>query len=242
MIKLYDDFRSRTAQDKVMCLNCGAINPAGQTNCENCEQTLERPASFLVNVFETVVRPMRAMPRIAATLPVIQAFLIVLATTFLNLLVQIIGGLRTLEYYFDNPSKLSDDQRKAILEAKAPPSIGWEYIAFNSLFLIVTWFFFALSVFYIARLLYRNDARTNLASLLSVVGFARIAGLGTFIFLLPIPSVDIVGLILSYVILLWQVALMVIGTKFSTGLTWNRATLIVAIPTLLFRFVLQLPF
>ncbi len=238
MLKLYDGFRAKTAGDKVECLNCGAMNEAGAKTCENCDKALEQPASLLVNALETIIRPQRAMQRIAATAPIKQAFLVVIAMIAVYIFVGAIITQLALENILNDLNSVSDLLRKQILELREPPVPGLVFILSNFFFLIISWLLFSLGILYAGRMLYRKEARLNFVSLASIVGFARITTLASLIFILPLEQFST---ILSILLLLWQLGLITVGVRFSTGLPWTRTILIVLIPALLFRFLLQLP-
>lgn len=262
-MKLYEDFRAKTSGDKTLCLNCGAANLTGTKSCENCQAALEQPAPFILNLAETVVRPIRAMRRIAATAPVKQAFMVVLLVVPAYLLLQTVSTVNSLNVLLSrldlfgtgpgsqafraNPPALPGiglidqiltTQRTRLLSSPAPVP-GLLEIGFLFLLLTLSWVFFATAVFYTARLIYRNDARTNWISILSIVGFARVTGWAIPLALLPLPGV--VTQALSLLVLLWQLTIIVIGVKFSTGLSWNRGIMVTIIPALIFYFFLQMP-
>ena len=262
MMKFYEGFRQQTSGEKVLCLECGATNQAGAEACENCGSPLYKPAPFFQNLLQTIILPGRAMPRIAATSPVTQAFLVVI----LGVLAFIISGALSIQQsyqdllgavnqyndgkpdllrqYLLRPEQPLTDLPKAISDFTTNsnsnaliPGVPW--IIFYFVLLIVSWFFFTISLYYSLRLLFRTTARINYFSLLAVVGFSRITMLLTVIYLLP-ANVTI-GSILSILVLVWQVVLLVIGTKASTGLNLNRAAIAVVIPVLIFQFLLKFP-
>ncbi len=287
--QLLGDFWRKTSGDSIICLNCGTSNPLGETSCENCEKTLQRPASTVVNVFDTLFRPLRGMARIAATAPVRQAFVVVIGMIAVYLLVGVISTLLTLNqvepevtnfnrdypaaqdqlapedrfvkftYYLRSTAAVRADKVKFEQDFKTeldkvkpedriraynsflnnPPVPGVTFIVAQLVFLLLSWSFFSISLFYTARLFYRNDTRANMFQLLAVVGFARLSGLSGFLFLIPLPSEAGYGLQIAA--LVWQLGLVVVGVRFSTGLSWNRAAIIVAIPFLIFRFFLNIP-
>src|SRR3954469_4358372 len=105
LTQIVDNFKRATRGDKVICLNCGAVNPAGEEKCENCGELLERPAPLLINAFETVIRPMRAMRRIAATSPVMQAFLLVLLMIAIYILIGSLVRYISLQQALDDYPK-----------------------------------------------------------------------------------------------------------------------------------------
>jgi ribosomal protein L40E len=238
MSRIYDQFQRQLANDKVMCLNCGAINPLGLENCENCDNSLEQPRPLLINMVETIVRPQRAMARIAATMPVMQAFLAVVAVSSVYLIFQMIGRLTSIQSIADDLSKVTSDQRKILLDPNFRPVPGAIEILSSYFLLILSWLFFSMALFYATRLLYRKEAHINFKSLASVAGFGRVITLFTFLFFLPIGDF---GIALQWLLLAWQVAIDTIGVRFSTGLTFNKAILVVIIPTMLFVFLLSLP-
>ncbi len=263
MMKFYEGFRQNTSGDKAICLVCGATNQAGTAVCENCSAALPQPAPFFQNLAQVVVQPMKAMPRIASIAPVMQAFLVVILGVLAFLLQGAISSQRQLEnllsavneYNAGKPDTLTNffvtsDQPKPDLATILPkfrdslitnPIIpGPAWILFYFILLIVSWIFFTIAIFYTIKLLFRRDEpRTKFYSLLSVVGFARIANLAIFIYLLP--SDQTIGSILSLAVLIWQILLLVIGTKFSTGLSWSKAAIGVVIPVLVMQFLLRLP-
>ncbi|MDB5078755.1 MAG: hypothetical protein JWP00_679 [Chloroflexi bacterium] len=238
MSRIYEHFQRQISNDKVMCLNCGAINPLGLENCENCEHTLERPRPLLINMVDTIIRPQRAMARVAATMPVMQAFLAVVAVASVYLIFQMIGRLTSIQSILDNLSKVTPDQQKILLNPAFRPVPGLIEIASSYLLLTLSWLFFSLALFYAARLLYRKEANINFKSLASVAGFGRVITLFTFLFFIPLGDFAIA---LQWLLLAWQVAVVTIGVKFSTGLSFNKAILVVIIPTMLFVFLLSLP-
>lgn len=289
LTRIVENFRRSTSGEKVTCLNCGAVNPAGQDKCENCEEPLQKPAPLAVNFIESIIRPMRAMPRIAATAPIMQAFLVVMLMASIYIFMGAYSTLSSLDqlqpeldkfnreypaatdnlkpedrfikfvYYLraDNnaradKTKFNQDFQTELDKIKpedrltrynnfinSPPTPGLLFIVTTYLFLIMSWAFFAIAIFYTARIFYRNDNRGTIPSILAVVGFARVATLGALLFLLPIPNEIAYGLQIA--LLAWQLVLAVIGTRAATGLSWNRCAIIVVLPALLFRFFLQLP-
>jgi hypothetical protein len=251
--QIIETFKRSTSGEKVTCLNCGAVNPAGEEKCENCGEALERPAPLLINAVETIIRPMRAMRRIAATSPVMQAFLVVVLMVAIYILVGSLVRLFSLQQalndypkflqdFHDELAKLKpEDQPTAVSNfVNNPPVPGLAFVLSNFIFLLISWGFFSLAVYYTARIFYRNDSHATIPSLLSIVGFARITNLASFVFLLPLTTE--IGYGLQIALLAWQLVLIVIGTRFSSGLSWNRCAVIVVIPALLFRFFLQIPF
>lgn len=238
MSRIYEHFQRQISNDKVMCLNCGAINPVGLENCENCDNSLEQPRPLVINMVETIIRPQRAMARIAATMPIMQAFLVVVAVASVYLIFQMIGRLTSIQSIADNLSKVTSDQVKILLDPAFRPVPGPVEILSSYFLLILSWLFFSLSLFYAGRLLYRKEARISFKSLASVAGFSRVVTLFTFLFFIPIGDF---GIALQWLLLALQVALDTIGVRFSTGLTFNRAILVVLIPTMLFTFLLSLP-
>lgn len=238
MSKVYEQFQRQLSNDKVVCLNCGAINPLGLENCENCDNALQQPKSLLVNMIETIIRPQRAMARIAATMPVMQAFLTVVAVSSIYLVFQMIGRLTSIQSIADDLSKVTPDQRKILLDPAFRPVPGLIEILSSYFLLLLSWLFFSLALFYATRLLYRKEAHINFKSLASVAGFGRVVTLFTFLFFIPIGDF---GIALQWLLLAWQVAIDTIGVRFSTGLTFNKSILIVIIPTMLFVFLLSLP-
>lgn len=234
--RIYDNFRQQLTDDKVMCLNCGELNQAGLENCENCEHKLQQPRNLYINAFQTIVQPIRAMARIAATMPVMQAFLAVVASAAIYILLQTEFYLISLQYAVDHIGELwrNEQARTALLDPNYRPVPGIPEIAINLIVYLISWLFFSLALFYTARLFYRKDARINFKSLASVAGFARLVTLFTFIFFIPVGDF---GYALRILFLVWQVVLVTIGVRFSTGLNYNRAILIAMIPTLLFQFI-----
>ena len=251
-----------------MCLECGASNPAGAETCENCGAVLPRPASLFQNLFELVIRPLKAMARIAAYAPIMQAFLVVVVAV----LIAIIEGVSSLQRSYDyllnlitqyqngNPGPLQDslaagasaDAPKPDLTTALPqlhdqlvnnpialPGAG--YIGAYFILLILSWLFLSIAMYYTARLLFNKDVpRTNFYSLASVAGFARIAYILTLLLLIP-GLTNLMGWIISLGVLLLQLGLLLMGAKFSTGLSWGKAAVVVAIPALIMQFLLQLP-
>ncbi|HEX2913907.1 MAG TPA: YIP1 family protein [Chloroflexia bacterium] len=244
MAKLSEDLQQLARGERVYCLNCGALNETGRAECENCQFPLEKPAPLYVNLIQTVIKPMRAMARIAATVPVIQAVFVVLLVAAISMLIYVSSVLFQLQYYFEDFSRITPTLRDFFLKNPAP-DFGFNYFLTTLFFTFIPWLAFTIAVFYVARLFFRNDARTNFAALLSITGFARIVQIATVVFLLfPFNPDDTIRAIesgLSIAILAWQIALITIGVRISTGLSWNRASLVTVIPALLFQFLLGLP-
>ncbi len=238
MSRIYEHFQRQISSDKVMCLNCGALNPIGLEECENCDSSLEHPRPLLINMVQTIIRPQRALARIAATMPIMQAFLVVVAVASIYLVFQMIGRLTSIQSIADNLSKVTSDQMKILLDPAFRPVPSVIEILSSYVLLILSWLFFSLSLFYAGRLLYRKEARISFKSLAAVAGFSRVVTLFTFLFFIPIGDF---GIALQWLLLAWQVALDTIGVRFSTGLTFNKAILMVIIPTMLFTFLLSLP-
>jgi hypothetical protein len=282
-------FRRSTSGEYVFCNYCGAVNHTGEEACENCGEALERPASMLMNCIDTIVRPFRAMPRLVATAPVLQAMLMVVLmiaiyifmiafttktgwdqalvdqATFNQLYPAETDSLpiqdRFLRFFFyvnatsaerDDRAKFDKDfqtelnkhtpEERLTSYTKSldnPPVPGALFIVSQFLYLLISWVFFALAVYYVGRIFFRSAIRGTVVSLMAVVGFARITNLASLVFLLSPPVELSYGL--TILLLAWQLGLIVIGTHFSTGLTWGRCAIVVVIPALLFRFLLGVP-
>ena len=236
MSKIYEQFQRQISDDKVMCLNCGAINPVGLENCENCDNALEQPKSLWVNLFQTIAMPRVAMSRIAATMPIMQAFLAVIAAASVFILFQVISYYQSLNDALGRIDELwrNVDTRNALLDPNFHPVPGIVEIAINYFVFFLSWLFFAIAVFYTLRLLYRRDARISYKSLASITGFGRIVTIFTVIFLLPLGDF---GYALRILLLVWQIVVDTIGVRYSTGLSYNKAIIAVIIPALIFQFI-----
>lgn len=236
MSRIYEQVQRQLASDKVMCLNCGAINPVGIENCENCDNDLLQPKSLWLNLLQTIAMPRVAMARIAATMPIIQAFLTVIAAASVYILFQVISYYESLQDALGRIDELwrNEKTRNALLDPNFHPVPGLVEIAINYFVFFLSWLFFAIAMFYTIRLLYRRDARINFKSLASVAGFARIVTIFTIVFLLPLGDF---GYALRIVVLVWQIAIDTIGVRYSTGLSYNKAIIAVIIPALIFQFI-----
>ncbi len=288
-----ESFRRATRTDLVTCLNCGAVNQAGEVKCENCGEPLQQPANLYVNIAQTLVLPQKAMPRIAATSPVLQAFLVVILmaaiTTLLSVFATLVvfqellndqtkfnqdfaatittqppeERLTQLFYYFRapaeeraDPAKFNAsyatwlDQNKITPEKRLqnyndftsnPPLPGALFLVSQILYLLISWVFFALAIYYAVKLVFRNAApRTSMVSLLSVVGFARITTIGALVFLLPQGPAELQA-VLQILLIVWKIALITVGVKYSTGLAWTRSAIIVVALALVFQLFLKIP-
>jgi hypothetical protein len=119
---------------------------------------------------------------------------------------------------------------------------------------------FAMALWVVARLFYKDLARTNFKSLFAVALFAQVNLLILIVlYILPVFVTDLLpllhdqgavsadnpniyALLVNFLPLLYQLGLLIIGTKFSLKISWNRAALVVLLPALLLRIFLQLPF
>lgn len=234
--RVYEHFLRQISSDKVMCLNCGAINPLGVENCENCDNALPQPRSLWINMLETIVRPTRAMARIAATMPIMQAFLAVIAAASIFILFQVVSYYESLQDALGRIDELwrNETTRNALLDPNFHPVPGLVEIAINYFVFFLSWLFFAIAVFYTIRLLYRREARISYKSLAAVAGFGRIVTIFSFIFLLPLGDF---GYALRILLLVWQIVVVTIGVRYSTGLSYNKAIIAVVIPALIFQFI-----
>jgi len=241
-MKIYEDFRRAVSNDRLYCPECGQANPRGNEVCAECETTLLQPVSMLQNVLDVVGRPMRGMKRVAATAPILQALLIVLAGTAIQLLIEALSLSQFWQYYYDNPDKRTDQFVTAFNDKKLPAH-SFEPTQFILALVIFTasWVLFAGAIILVARLFYKQQGRLNYNPVLAVVGFARLAYLALLVILATlsfVPSLVEVGNILALLPLFWQLALLIIGVRFATGLNWNRSALVVAVPAILFIFLL----
>jgi Yip1 domain len=163
---------------QVRCPNCGTINPAENTNCEDCESLLIAKAPMWANVYEVLFAPVRGMCRVAATMPVMQGFLIVLLLGALSALQSVFFIFLQYSFLADNAA-IRTPQLNAELTKLSPPPSFLPNTLTTIAFAIISWFMFAATLFIVARLLYRNQPtfKNNFWSMLAVVGFGRLAEL-----------------------------------------------------------------
>lgn len=234
--RVYEQFLRQISSDKVMCLNCGAINPLGVENCENCDNELQQPKSLWLNMLDTIIRPMKAMARIAATMPIMQAFLAVIVAASIFIFFQVFTYYESLQDALGRIDELwrNVDTRNTLLDPNFHPIPGIVEIAINYFVFFLSWLFFTIAVFYTLRLLYRREARISYKSLAAVAGFGRVVTIFSFIFLLPLGDFSYA---LRILLLVWQIVVDTIGVRYSTGLSYNKAIIAVIIPALIFQFI-----
>lgn len=251
-MKVYEDFKLAASGTRLYCPECGQPNPADNETCDECGATLLRPASLWQNLLDVIIRPLQGMKRVAATAPIMQALLVVILGTAIQFVVRALGVYQFWNYYFLHPERADPDFAKANpdyiklfaegqIVSNAPEP--WQFFA-SLLIYIVSWLLFAGGIYLVTRFFYK-DARLNYTALLPVVGFSRVAYLATLLLvgiLIFVPDAQqVVGLI-SLLPLAWQLFLMIVGVRSITGLNWNRATIIVMAPALLFYFLVPIPF
>lgn len=238
MLKFYENVQRQFSATNILCPNCGAANSVEAKQCLKCENRLLKPMPFGLNVLGAFIAPRQAFERIAATAPVKQAGLIVILTIALYLLQQTLGSLFYLESVLADPTSLSNAARDQLLGLPSPPTPDLIAILLNYIFLFVNYIFLTVSIFYTARLFFREEARANFWSLLAIVGFARITMLARFLIFLPVLELAFAGVVIA---LLWQLALLTVGVKYSTGLPWTKAALLAGLPLVFFGIILGLP-
>lgn len=184
-MKVYENLQTVVGNKQIRCPNCGALNPAEALNCEECEATLIGQASMWVNIWDTLFSPVRAMCRIAATLPVMQAFLIVLAISAVSSLQSIYYLLVQFSFIADNAAIRTPAFNTELAKLRVPDSYLPQVLT-TIIFSILTWFMFSAAAYLFARLFYRNlpDFKNNFWSMLAVVGFTRLTELLSFLYTL----------------------------------------------------------
>jgi hypothetical protein len=241
-MNVYQNFREAASGSRLYCTNCGQPNPVENETCQECGTELVRPASFFQNVFDVVARPIQGMRRVAATAPLVQALLVVIAGAAVQVLIQTIDLLRGWQYYYSNPSKIDDNFIKALNDGRLPTSAPepWQLLIYLLIFLISA-ILFAGAMQLTGKLFYGKETRFNYNSLLACVAFSRVAYVGTLIIALinlSVPDAGAVTSIIGLIPLVWQLALLVFGIKAATGLNYNRAAIVVMTPALIFLFLL----
>lgn len=182
-MKAYQNFQTILGNRIVRCLNCGAINASDRTTCEQCEATLVVPQSLFVNVIETVIQPFRAMFRIAATLPIMQGFLVVVALASLNALQSLYYAHQYYSYIVDHPEGRNPEFNKLLAKFQPPQSFVLDTI-FPFVSAVLYWFMFTAAIYVTGRLFYsRNpEFKNSFLSLLAIVAFSRLGELLTLLF------------------------------------------------------------
>lgn len=251
-MKLYEDLRSAASGSRLYCVNCAQPNPAGNTTCDECGAEIPQPAPLFKNMFDVIVRPAQGMRRVAATAPLIQALLVIILASAIQYLSQTLSALQFWQKYYNSPSKVNEDFSKFNKDyvqlfsenkiSSGAPTEVWSFLIFLVIAIIGA-FLFAMAMQLVARLFYKNSVILHLNPLLSIVGFGRVAYLGSLVLVLItwlIPDASDVTSVLSLVPLVWQLTLLVFGVRASTGLNWNRAAVIVLTPALFFLYILPL--
>ncbi len=246
-MKVYDNLRLAMSSDTIYCSNCSQPNPIENETCENCGIALIRPASFFQNLLDVLARPLRGMRRIAATAPLVQALLVVILATAAQLMTQNISLLRGWQYYYDNPAQIDEELAKALRENRLPTSATGPFeMLIVFLIFLIGWVLFTGGIHYAARIFYKQEARIKFNVLFSIIGMSRITYLLPLLLLVLsfiVPDIAIAANILVQlrIITIWQLVLVIIGVKAASGFNWNRSTLIVMIPALIFMFLIPLP-
>lgn len=257
-MRIIDDVRQAANSAKVFCTNCGAVNPAGQADCSECGNPLDQPTSMLNNAIGVIAWPQRSLRRVVTTAPVMQAFLIVLFSSALVLIIQYIGVLVQLNQIVSDPSPLRDEiyvlkvlriplsnlgyqnvPPANVVDLLSNPTPGtFDVIAqvFQSL---LTWIIFSGVVYLLTRLFYKKEALPNFAGVLALVGIARITWI-SFLITLPLLSnqdLSQYGQILILVAAIWQLALLVAGVRVGLKMTWNHSLTVVLLPAVAIVFI-----
>lgn len=251
-MNVFEGLRTAATSTRLYCVNCGQPSSTDHTVCGECGAELLQPAPLFQNLLNVIVRPFQGMRRIAGTAPLIQALLVIILMAALQYLAQTLGALQFWQKYYDTPSKINEDfssfnkdyvqlfaENK--ISSGAPTEI-WSFLIFLVIAILGA-FFFTLGMQLVARLFYKNNVIFNFNPILSIVGFARVGYLGTLLLVLItmlIPDARTIGSILSLIPLVWQLTLLVLGVRASTGLNWNRAAVIVLTPALFFLYILPL--
>jgi hypothetical protein len=196
---------------------------------------------------------MQGMKRVAATAPLIQGLLVVVLTTTLQLIVRSLSVYQFWQYYFTNPDKIAVDFLKSdpnyltlFAEGKVVSNAPelWQLLASLAVY-VLSMFLFAGGMYLGIRFFYEKDASLNYMALLPIVAFSRVGYVGllalAIVVLVSPEAASVVG-IFSLLPLVWQLFLMIVGVRTSTGLSWNRSGIVVMIPALLFYFLVPIPF
>ncbi len=251
-MKVYENLRLAASRQRVYCPNCSQANPAENEVCDECNSELMHPSGIFPTLLEIIIRPFVGMRRVAATAPLVPAFFMVVLTTSIQFVIEVLSVYQFWLYYYNNPTKVTDPFIKNLTEGKLTGTAPepWQFFLALLIFL-VSWGLFTGALYLTGRLFYRKDAILHYDALLSVVAFARTGYIGLLVLLvllLLIPDAAGVGSFLALLPLVWQLSLLVIGVRTSTGLNWNRAAIMVMIPAVFFIFLLpaligvQIPF
>lgn len=256
-MRIIEDVRQAASSAKVYCANCGAANPAGAAECSECGTTLDQPTNMVLNAVGVIAWPQRALRRVVTTAPVMQAFLIVLFSSAIVLLIQYVGVLVQLNQILGDSGPLRDEiyvikvLRTPLVNLSgyqlctnvncllADPTPGTFDVIAQVFQSILTWLIFAGAVYLLSRLLYKKEAIANLPGVLALVGIARVTWI-SFLITLPLLSdqdLSQYGQILILVAAVWQLALLVFGVRFGLKLTWNHSLVVVLLPAVVIVFI-----